>query len=246
MPPSQPGQVRAPACMWRQLSPARCAPLGNTARGLPARWRYGYSCSGSSSGEPARDADPDPLGESRARTGRNLPELSREHFPRPTTRGLWVQAELLATGILRRPSCRTSSTCLLRGQRVDVLLVMGLAGLVNMSMLVIAAALLHGSGISGTDTIEGALDPAGSSPLAHPGPRPADPRPRHRPDPRTRALPGRAVVRDPVRVGPPGPADASRRHHGRPGQPPRHHCHRSPCRRRDHRPNMFLLVHTLW
>ena len=29
-------------------------------------------------------------------TGRNLPELCREHFPRPVTCGLWVQAELIA------------------------------------------------------------------------------------------------------------------------------------------------------
>src|SRR3712207_3752985 len=29
-------------------------------------------------------------------TGRNLPELCREHFPRPVTAGLWVQAELVA------------------------------------------------------------------------------------------------------------------------------------------------------
>ena len=29
-------------------------------------------------------------------TGRNLPELCREHFPRPATWGLWVQAELVA------------------------------------------------------------------------------------------------------------------------------------------------------
>jgi manganese transport protein len=29
-------------------------------------------------------------------TGRNLPELCREHFPRPVTWGLWVQAELVA------------------------------------------------------------------------------------------------------------------------------------------------------
>jgi len=29
-------------------------------------------------------------------TGRNLPELCREHFPRPVTWGLWVQAELMA------------------------------------------------------------------------------------------------------------------------------------------------------
>ena len=29
-------------------------------------------------------------------TGRNLPELCRDHFPRPVTWGLWVQAELIA------------------------------------------------------------------------------------------------------------------------------------------------------
>ena len=29
-------------------------------------------------------------------TGRNLPELCREHFPRPVTWGLWVQAEAIA------------------------------------------------------------------------------------------------------------------------------------------------------
>ena len=29
-------------------------------------------------------------------TGSNLPELCREHFPRPVTWGLWVQAELIA------------------------------------------------------------------------------------------------------------------------------------------------------
>lgn len=29
-------------------------------------------------------------------TGRSLPELCRDHFPRPVTRGLWVQAELVA------------------------------------------------------------------------------------------------------------------------------------------------------
>ena len=29
-------------------------------------------------------------------TGRNLPELCREHFPRPVSWGLWIQAELIA------------------------------------------------------------------------------------------------------------------------------------------------------
>jgi len=43
---------------------------------------------------------------------------------------------------------------LLRFQRLDVSLAMGIAGLVNMSMLVIAASLFHGNGLSGLNSIE--------------------------------------------------------------------------------------------
>ena len=201
-------------------------------------------------------------------TGRNLPELCREHFPRPVTRGLWLQAEvvamatdlaeiiggaialqllfgvplltggvltgvvaialltlqargyrpfelviagllgvillgflydvlrvgadaggvarglvptfdgtesvLLATGILgatvmphvvylhsaltsqRIPAERDGELqALLRHQRVDVVLAMGLAGLVNAAMLLIAARLFFGSDLPGLDTLEG-------------------------------------------------------------------------------------------
>src|SRR4051812_1180185 len=200
-------------------------------------------------------------------TGRNLAELCREHFPRPVTWGLWVQAELiamatdlaefvgaaialnllfgvplfhaglitaviafgilalqsrgyrrfelviagllgvillgflydtlrigfdagaaargfvpgfagtdsvlLATGILGAtvmphviylhsaltqnripPRDDEERRALLRFQRVDVTLAMGVAGLVNMSMLVIAAALFHDAGLAGLDSIE--------------------------------------------------------------------------------------------
>src|SRR4029079_252515 len=45
---------------------------------------------------------------------------------------------------------------LLRFQRVDVLIAMGVAGIINMSMLIIAASLFHGSGAGDVDTIEGA------------------------------------------------------------------------------------------
>jgi manganese transport protein len=202
-------------------------------------------------------------------TGRNLPELCREHFPRPVTWGLWVQAELiamatdlaefvgaaialnllfgvplfpaglitavvafgilgmqargyrrfeiviaallsliilgflydtlrigfdvgaaargfvpsfdgtdsvlLATGILGatvmphviylhsaltqdriRPRDDGERRRLLGFQRVDVFLAMGLAGLVNMSMLVIAASLFNGAGLTDLDSIEAA------------------------------------------------------------------------------------------
>jgi manganese transport protein len=202
-------------------------------------------------------------------TGKNLPELCREHFPRPVTVGLWVQAELiamatdlaefvgaaialnllfgvpmfhagiitaiiafailalqsrgyrrfevaiigflgviilgflydtlrigfdpgeaargfipgfagtesvlLATGILGatvmphviylhsaltqnrvRPRDDDEKRALLRFQRLDVTIAMGLAGLVNMSMLIIAASLFHANGLTGLDTIEDA------------------------------------------------------------------------------------------
>jgi manganese transport protein len=45
---------------------------------------------------------------------------------------------------------------LLRFQRVDIGLALGVAGVINLSMLVIAAGLFHGSGLTGVDTIEGA------------------------------------------------------------------------------------------
>jgi manganese transport protein len=200
-------------------------------------------------------------------TGRNLPELCREHFPRPVTWGLWIQAELiamatdlaefvgaaialnllfhvplfaaglitaviafgilglqakgyrrfeaviagllgliilgflydtlrigfdagaaakgfipgfagtdsvlLATAILGatvmphviylhsaltqdriKPRDNAERKRLLRFQRVDVSLAMGIAGLVNMSMLVIAAALFHDHGLLELNSIE--------------------------------------------------------------------------------------------
>jgi manganese transport protein len=45
---------------------------------------------------------------------------------------------------------------LLRFQRLDVALAMGLAGFINLTMLIVAAALFHQSGSTGVDSIEGA------------------------------------------------------------------------------------------
>jgi manganese transport protein len=45
---------------------------------------------------------------------------------------------------------------LLRFQRVDVALAMGVAGVVNISMLAAAAGLFHANGLTSIDTIEGA------------------------------------------------------------------------------------------
>jgi manganese transport protein len=213
-------------------------------------------------------------------TGRNLPELCREHFPRPVSWGLWVQAELiamatdlaefigaaialnllfgvplfhaglltavvaftilalqgrgyrrfevvigamlavillgflydtlrvgfdggsaargfipgfqgtdsvlLATGILGatvmphviylhsaltqdriRPRDDHERKRLLRFQRIDVTIAMTVAGLVNMSMLILAASLFHAGGLTDLDTIEQAHAEFGS--LVGPG-----------------------------------------------------------------------------
>ena len=45
---------------------------------------------------------------------------------------------------------------LLRFQRLDVAIAMTLAGIINLTMLIVAAALFHTSGATGVDSIEGA------------------------------------------------------------------------------------------
>src|SRR6478672_599530 len=46
---------------------------------------------------------------------------------------------------------------ILRFEKVDVVIAMSLAGLVNLSMMIVAAALFHDSGLTGIDTIQGAF-----------------------------------------------------------------------------------------
>ena len=86
-----------------------------------------------------------------------------------------VDSVLLATGILGatvmphviylhsaltqnriRPVDARERQSLLKAQRLDVVLAMGLAGLVNLSMLVLAAKLFFGADVAGVDTLEGA------------------------------------------------------------------------------------------
>jgi manganese transport protein len=43
-------------------------------------------------------------------------------------------------------------------EKVDVVIALSLAGLVNLSMMIVAAALFHGSGLTGIDSIEGAFE----------------------------------------------------------------------------------------
>jgi manganese transport protein len=56
---------------------------------------------------------------------------------------------------------------ILRYERFDVIVAMGIAGIVNMAMLIVAASLFHDAGLTGVDTIEGAH--AGFKELIGPG-----------------------------------------------------------------------------
>jgi manganese transport protein len=56
---------------------------------------------------------------------------------------------------------------ILRFERVDVVIAMALAGAVNLSMMVMAAALFHSTGLVGIDSIDGAFD--GLKQLVSPG-----------------------------------------------------------------------------
>jgi manganese transport protein len=47
---------------------------------------------------------------------------------------------------------------ILRFEKIDVVIAMSLAGVVNLSMMMIAAALFHGSGLADIDSIDGAYD----------------------------------------------------------------------------------------
>jgi manganese transport protein len=47
---------------------------------------------------------------------------------------------------------------ILRFEKIDVVVAMSLAGLVNLSMMMVAAALFHESGLAGIDSIDGAYD----------------------------------------------------------------------------------------
>jgi manganese transport protein len=46
---------------------------------------------------------------------------------------------------------------ILRFEKIDVVIALALAGLVNLAMMIVAAALFHGGGLTGVETIEGAF-----------------------------------------------------------------------------------------
>jgi manganese transport protein len=47
---------------------------------------------------------------------------------------------------------------ILRFEKVDVVIALSLAGAVNLSMMIVAAALFHSSGLTGVDSIDGAFE----------------------------------------------------------------------------------------
>jgi manganese transport protein len=67
---------------------------------------------------------------------------------------VYLHSALVQARILPRDDAERRS--LLRFQRVDVVIAMGLAGLINLTMLVVAASLFHESGVTDIDSIEGA------------------------------------------------------------------------------------------
>ena len=111
-------------------------------------------------------------------TGRNLPEVARDELPRRVTWGLWVQAELIAmatdlaeflgatvmphviylhsalTQDRLIPETDDDAKTLLRYTRVDVIIAMSIAGLINVAMLVVAAATFYKTGLVGVDSLE--------------------------------------------------------------------------------------------
>jgi manganese transport protein len=56
---------------------------------------------------------------------------------------------------------------ILRFEKIDVVIALALAGLVNLAMMIVAAALFHGGGLTGIDTIEGAYETLGQLDSQH-------------------------------------------------------------------------------
>ena len=65
------------------------------------------------------------------------------------------------TSTRMRPENVAEKRSLLRYQRLDVMLAMGIAGVINLTMLVVAAGLFHKAGMTGVDSIDGAHDGMG-------------------------------------------------------------------------------------
>ena len=69
---------------------------------------------------------------------------------------IYLHSALTQKRIVGRNSAERKK--ILSFEKVDVVIALSLAGLVNLSMMIVAAALFHGSGLTGVDTIDGAYD----------------------------------------------------------------------------------------
>src|ERR671921_479651 len=118
-------------------------------------------------------------------TGKNLPEVCRARFPRPVTFLLWIQAEIIAmatdlaefigaalalnllfgiplfpAGLLTAVGAFGILELQRRGFRAlgGVIIAMAIAGAINASMLIMAAALFHSAGLTGVGDIDKAFE----------------------------------------------------------------------------------------
>src|SRR6478672_1470072 len=69
---------------------------------------------------------------------------------------IYLHSALTQKRIVGRDSAERKK--ILGFEKVDVVIALSLAGLVNLSMMIVAAALFHSSGLTGVDTIDGAYD----------------------------------------------------------------------------------------
>ena len=69
---------------------------------------------------------------------------------------IYLHSALTQKRIVGRDSAERKK--ILGFEKVDVVIALSLAGLVNLSMMIVAAALFHTSGLTGVDTIDGAYD----------------------------------------------------------------------------------------
>ena len=134
-----------------------------------------WGCAGSRPGSPRWSASSSPPSSSSSSTPSPTGGKSRKHLVIPGLSG--TESLLLATGIVgatvmphviylhsaltqRRIVGRDDEEKrkILRFEKVDVVIALSIAGVVNLSMMIVAAALFHEGGLTGIDSIEGAYD----------------------------------------------------------------------------------------
>ncbi len=69
---------------------------------------------------------------------------------------IYLHSALTQRRIVGRDSAERKK--ILRFEKIDVVIALSIAGVVNLAMMIVAAALFHGGGLTGIDTIEGAYE----------------------------------------------------------------------------------------